>query len=167
MMKIQLSSILPTGQVLSTGERFLLKKLAALRCPSSNRGFKLRLVKDKSDFVRIHGATCLTSLPAFSPWSYSATRSSHSGFVSFRNTAHFTGHFTNQKKGCVCASRGIYCDMLHIFDLQIVPDCLWSTILDIIQESWTLVDLRENYFRWCRENSGLPRATPFHAWVGG
>lgn len=73
-MKIQLSSILPTGQVLSTGERFLLKKLAALRCPSSNRGFKLRLVKDKSDFVRIHGATCLTSLPAFSPWSYSVAK---------------------------------------------------------------------------------------------
>ncbi|CAK9006840.1 Uncharacterized protein SCF082_LOCUS9197 [Durusdinium trenchii] len=50
--------------------------------------------------------------------------------------------------------RGIYCDILHIFDLQILPDSLWSSILELTNngQQSLLNNLWHSYSGWCKDN---------------
>ena len=52
--------------------------------------------------------------------------------------------------------QGIYPDLMHISDLQIVPDCIWSSLLELTDNAASrddaLTDLWRDYAKYCSEN---------------
>lgn len=58
-----------------------------------------------------------------------------------------------------CDILGVYPDMLHVYDLQIVPDAVWSTLLELTdlapRRQVALSELLGSYTAWCQENSCL------------
>lgn len=46
--------------------------------------------------------------------------------------------------------------MLHIVDLQIAPDVVWSSLLELQQEGHNLNTLWNNYANWC-STTGAPK----------
>ena len=56
-------------------------------------------------------------------------------------------------------TEGIYPDILHICDLQIIPDCVASSLWEICQRSRNketcLAELRTSYEEWCSEAGRL------------
>ena len=44
---------------------------------------------------------------------------------------------------------GIYCDLLHVVDLQLAPDIIWSCLLELQLAGFDLGTLATEYFAWC------------------
>lgn len=95
-----------------------------------------RCVVDASDWLAIHGNCPICHIPGFDPWS-----------ALFGNSTVWR------------VSSGIYGDLLHISDLQILPDCLLSCLVEMsgLSDS-VLKQLHEGYSRWCGENRNLANA---------
>ena len=51
---------------------------------------------------------------------------------------------------------GIWCDVLHISDLQLVPDMIASSLIELsgLRENG-LASLWDNYIQWCTDNSAF------------
>ena len=60
------------------------------------------------------------------------------------------------------APQRIYCDVLHIMDLQVIPDCLLSSLLELSDQSnrrqTALSTLQDSYLQWCSENRASKRS---------
>ena len=57
---------------------------------------------------------------------------------------------------CCCTSPpGIYCDLLHIVDLQVSPDCITSSLLELDEAGFDLSDLHARYINWCSQTGVL------------
>ena len=64
------------------------------------------------------------------------------------------------------APAGIFPDILHICDLQIIPDALSSALLDLLDgvraKDAALERYRLDYEKWCQENGYLVPLTSFN-----
>lgn len=59
----------------------------------------------------------------------------------------------------VAMASGIYCDLLHIVDLQLAADAVWSSLLELSNSGHDLPSLWKDYNAWC--TSSGPSSTCF------
>lgn len=110
-----------------------------------------RLIQNKEDFIQIHGLTPLVMIPAFNPWR-SFDAASGSKFMWTANVKESSRAFQ--------FPLGLYGDILHVMDLQILPDSICGCLLDMTDagagtRDQRLSDLHMSYIEFCKQQSAL------------
>ena len=68
---------------------------------------------------------------------------------------HEAHHLIQVVAHAKCGPQGIYPDILHICDLQMIPDAVASALFELVQggnKKQRLEELRIDYEKWCVEN---------------